>query len=189
MARYTVFLDACVLYPAPLRDLLMELAVADFYRAKWTAAVQEEWIVALLRERPDLTRADLERVRDLMNRAVPDAQVADYEALTASLTLPDPDDRHVLAAAIKGRADMIVTANLADFPTAALSPWSVEAQHPDVFLANQFHLAPPRFLEAVQRVRGRLRRPPKSVDEYLDPLRRQGLLATVAEIEPYHALI
>lgn len=106
MGNFTAFLDASVLYPAPLRDLHMELAVVDLYRAKWSNAVHEEWIRALLQNRADLTRAQLERTRDLMNAHVRDAIVTDFEGLIDVLDLPDPDDRHVLAAAIKGRADL-----------------------------------------------------------------------------------
>lgn len=116
MGTFTAFLDASVLYPAPLRDLLLELAVSDLYRAKWSNAVHGEWINALLRSRDDLTRERLERTRDLMNAHVRDALVTDFDQLIGILELPDPDDRHVLAAAIKGRADLIVTANLKDFP-------------------------------------------------------------------------
>lgn len=122
MAKFTAIFDACVLYPAPLRDLLMSLALTGLFRAKWTAAIHEEWIGNLLRNRDDLTRPQLERTRDLMDRAVPDALVAGYEELIDPLTLPDPDDRHVLAAAIRGRADVIVTSNLKDFPETALKP-------------------------------------------------------------------
>ena len=100
MGNFTAFLDASVLYPAPLRDLLMELAVADLYRAKWSNAVHEEWIRAVLHNRSDLTRAQLERTRDLMNAHVRDAIVTDFEELIDVLDLPDPDDRHVLAAAL-----------------------------------------------------------------------------------------
>lgn len=120
MGNFTAFLDASVLYPAPLRDLLPELAVSDLHRAKWSNAVHDEWINALLRTRPDLTRERLERTRDLMNAHTRDALVAGYEDMIEVLALPDPDDRHVLAAAIKGRADLIVTANLKDFPADAL---------------------------------------------------------------------
>ncbi len=138
LAQFAVFLDACVLYPAPLRDLLMELAVADLYRAKWSNAVQEEWIRSALLKRSDLRRKQLERTRDLMNAHVRDALVVDFERLIDVLELPDPNDRHVLAAAIKGRADLIVTYNLRDFPVATLERWGIEAQHPDEFLTHQF---------------------------------------------------
>ncbi len=189
MANLTAFLDASVLYPAPLRDLLMELAVSDLYRAKWSNAVHEEWIRALLRTRDDLTRERLGRTRDLMNAHVLDAVVSDFEDLIGVLKLPDPDDRHVLAAAIKGRADLIVTANLKDFPAGALARWGIEAQHPDEFLTHQFHLSQPVFLKAVKTVRLRLKNPPKSAEEYLDTLRAQGLLATVSEIAPFDQFI
>lgn len=189
MARFTAFLDASVLYPAPLRDLLLELAVADLYQAKWSNAVHEEWIKALLRTRGDLTRERLERTRDLMNYHVRDTLVADFEDLIEVLTLPDPDDRHVLAAAIKGRADLIVTINLKDFPANVLGRWGIEAQHPDEFLTHQFHLSQPTFLQAVKTVRLRLKNPPKSIDEYLNTLRAHGLLATVSEIAPFDQFI
>jgi len=185
----TALLDASVLYPAPLRDLLMELAVSDLYRAKWSDAVHEEWIRAVLQNRPDLTRAQLERTRDLMNAHVRDALVTDFEQLIDVLDLPDPNDRHVLAAAIKCRADLIVTINLKDFPAEKLDRWGIEAQHPDEFLTDQFYLSQPAFLQAVRTVRLRLKNPPKSVQDYLDILRTQGLLATVKTIEPFDRFI
>lgn len=189
MNSFTAFLDACVLYPAPTRDLLMELAVSDLYRAKWSDRVHEEWIAAALRERDDLTRVRLERTRDLMNAHVRDALVTDYEDLIETIDLPDPEDRHVLAAAIRGRADLIITANLNDFPGERLAIWGIEAQHPDEFLINQFHLSRSTFLEAVRTVRSRLKAPPKSVEEYLHILRGQGLLGTVREIAPFSEFI
>jgi predicted nucleic acid-binding protein len=189
LSNFTAFLDASVLYPAPLRDLLLELAVSDLYRAKWSDAVHEEWISSVLQNRPDLSRAPLERTRDLMNAHALDALVTDFEQLIGVIELPDPDDRHVLAAAIKGRADLIVTANLKDFPANELNRWGIEAQHPDEFLTHQFHLSQPAFLQAVKTVRQRLKNPPKSVDDYLDTLRAQGLLATVKSIEPFDQFI
>ncbi len=189
MGNFTVFLDATVLYSAPLRDLLLELAVADLYRAKWSDAVLEEWINALLKQRSDLTRVQLERTRDKMNAHVRDALVKDFEDLIDILDLPDKNDRHVLAAAIKGRADLIVTLNLKDFPADKLDRWGIDAQHPDEFLVHQFHLCQPVFLQAVRTVRLRLKNPPKSVEDYLDTLRAQGLLATVRAIEPFDQFI
>lgn len=189
MAGFTAFLDASVLYPAPLRDLLLELAVSDLYHAKWSNTVHEEWIRALRRTRDDLSREQLERTRNLMNAHVRDALVHDFEDLIEILQLPDPNDRHVLAAAIKGRADLIVTTNLKDFPMKVLGRWGMEVQHPDAFLTHQFHLSQPKFLEAVRTVRLRLKNPPKSVEEYLDILRKQGLPATVNEIAAFDQLI
>ena len=175
MSRYTAIYDACVLYPAPLRDLLLELAVTDLFKARWSNRIHEEWIRNLLKNRPDLSRQQLERTRDLMNAHVRDCIVEGYESLIETLHLPDPGDRHVLAAAIKGRADVIVTFNLADFPAQALAKRELEAQHPDEFLANLVNLAPEQFAKAARTCRMRLRQPSKTVDEYLDILARQGL--------------
>ena len=189
MGNFTAFLDASVLYPAPLRDLLLELAVSDIYRAKWSNAVHEEWISSVLKNRPNLTRAQPERTRDLMNAHARDPLVTDFEQLIGILELPDPDDRHVLAAAIKCRADLIVTFNLNDFPAKVLDRWGIEAQHPDEFLTHGFHLSQPAFLQAVKTVRLRLKNPPKSAEDYLDTLRAQGLFATVRAIEPFDQFI
>lgn len=102
MTHFTALSDACVLYPAPLRDLLMHLALTDLFRAKWTDQIHDEWIRSVLEQRPDLRREQLERTRQLMNAHVRDCLVTGYEDLIPALSLPDPDDRHVLAAAIRG---------------------------------------------------------------------------------------
>lgn len=172
---YTALLDANIFYPAPLRDLMMQLAVQDMFHGRWTEDIHREWIEALLRTKPHLERARLEATRDLINASTRDALITGYEAIIPTLELPDPNDRHVLAAAIVGRCDVIVTVNLRHFPNTALAPFQIEAQHPNVFLCNHLDLAPDVFCEAVRKVRGRLRNPPYSVDEYLDTLARQGL--------------
>lgn len=112
MSNFTVLYDVCVLYPAPLRDLLMHIAVTDLYRAKWTDAIHDEWTRNVLKDRPDLKPEQLQRTRDLMNALARDCLVTGYERLIDAVTLPDPDDRHVLAAAIRAGADIIVTFNL-----------------------------------------------------------------------------
>lgn len=127
---FTVLYDACVLYPAPLRDLLVRLAMTGLFRAKWTDEILDEVFRNVLKNRPELEVARLDRTRDLMNRAVRDVRVENYETLIDALTLPDPDDRHVLAAAIRSDAQVIVTWNLKDFPPSALSPYGIEAQDP-----------------------------------------------------------
>ena len=182
---HVALLDANVLYPAPLRDLLMQVAVSDVFRAKWTAEIHREWIDALLRNEPHRERAALERTRDLMNRAAPDCLVRGYESLIPGLALPDLDDRHVLAAAIKGRCDVIVTQNLADFPEKVLREHGVRAEHPDRFLCEHLRLAPEQFCSAVGKVRARLRSPAYSVRAYLDILVRQGLVELCGKIEQH----
>lgn len=121
VAPVTVFLDANVLYPAALRDLLMRLALQGVMRARWSNRVHEEWMQAVLRDHPHLTCRQLERTRDLMNRHAADSLVTGFEHRIAQLTLPDPDDRHVLAAAIHCHAEVILTRNLRDFPASALA--------------------------------------------------------------------
>ena len=189
MSQFTAIFDACVLYPAPLRSLLMYLALTDLFRAKWTDAIHEEWMRAVQRDYPDITREKAERVRDLMNAHVRDCLVADYEELIPALTLPDPDDRHVLAAAIRARADVIVTINLADFPAATLRTYGIEAQHPDDFIVHLLDLAPGTVCAAVKRQRESLRNPPKSADELLATFEKQGLAQTVARLREFIDLL
>lgn len=189
MSRFTVLYDACVLYPAPLRDLLMHLAVTDLFRAKWTDAIHDEWIRSVLKDRPDLKPEQLQRTRELMNCHIRDCLVTGFESLIPSLTLPDPEDRHVLAGAIRGGADLIVTFNLKDFPPDVLKPYGIEAQHPDDFLARQFDLAPNVVCVAAKRHRGSLKHPPKTVAEYLQTLEGQGLAQTVSGLRQFAELI
>jgi hypothetical protein len=185
----TAILDACVLYPAPLRDLLMHLALADLYRAKWTEAIHEEWIRSVSDNRPDLTREQLERTRRLMDSHVRDCIVADYEDIIPTLALPDSDDRHVLAAAIRSGADIIVTFNLNDFPPDILKKWGIEAQHPDDFINHLLDLAPHVVCAAAKRQRESLKNPPMPVDDFLAALERQGLAKSVAELRSFECLI
>jgi predicted nucleic acid-binding protein len=189
MATFTALYDACVLYPAPLRDLLMHLALTDLVRARWTDAIHKEWIENVLEHRPELDRARLERTRDKMNEAVLDCLITGYEDLIAGLSLPDPDDRHVLAAAIRGRADVIVTYNLRDFPADVLRGHGIEAQHPDEFVTNLIDLSPGAVYAAVKRQREMLKNPPKSPEELLATLEQHSLTQTVAHLRGVTELI
>lgn len=189
MSHFTVVYDACVLYPAPLRDFLMHLAVTDLYRAKWTDAIHDEWIRNVLKDRPDLNLTQLQRTRDLMNAHVRDCLVTGYETLIPALSLPDPEDRHVLAAAIRAGADLIVTFNLKDFPSDSLAHYGIEAQHPDEFLKNQLDLAANIVCAAAKRHRASLRKPPKNAEEYLTTLEAQGLAQTVSGLRKFAELI
>lgn len=183
ISNFTVVYDACVLYPAPLRDFLMQLALTDLFRAKWTNEIHDEWIRNLLLNRPDLKVEDLTRTKDLMNRHVRDCLVTGYEYLIPSLTLPDPNDRHVLAAAIKGSARVIVTFNLPDFPETILEQYDMEAQHPDEFISNLIDLKPLIVAEAAQICQQRLKNPPLSMNDYLKTLLKQQLTNSVSMLE------
>lgn len=179
-----VVFDACVLYPAPLRDLLLWLATNGLVAARWSDQILEEWVESLLRNRPDLSRERLMRTCSEMNRAVPDAMVAGYESAIATLELPDPDDRHVLAAAIAAGADTILTHNLKDFPAARL-PAGIRAIAPDPFLVESFETDPDSFLETLSDHRRSLRNPPKDPDEYLATFETQGLTRLVDCTRPF----
>jgi len=114
-----------------------------------------------------------------MNRAFPDAMIRNFESLITSLTLPDADDRHVLAAAIRGQADVLVTANLKDFPLAIVGLFDIEVQHPDQFISSFLATHPDEVLLAFKSQVGNLRRPAKTAAEVLEILRRNGLTTTV----------
>lgn len=189
MNGFRVVLDACVLYPAPLRDLLLQLAIADLYKAHWTDDIHEEWTRAVLRERPELNAEALRRTRELMDQNCLDARVEGYQPLIESLDLPDPDDRHVLAAAIRSRADAIVTFNLKDFPTDVLQGWGIEAIHPDDFVTYQFDLNMPRVCAAAKLIRSRLKNPPRTPAEYVERLRLVGLPRTAERYRECLALL
>jgi hypothetical protein len=180
--RFTAILDACVLYPAPLRDLLLHLASAGLYKPKWTERIQEEWQRSLLLNRPDIKPEQLKRTADAMTAAFPDGNIEDYEELIGSLIMPDPDDRHVLAAAVRCQADVIVTVNLKDFPNGYLGQFNIEAQHPDYLISNLIDLNPATALGAFQLQVSYLRNPPMAVEEVLGILEKVGLVQTCAKL-------
>jgi predicted nucleic acid-binding protein len=179
---FCAFLDASVLYPASLRNLLMRLTLNGLFQAKWSADVHEEWIRSLLRDRPDLRRERLYQVRDAMDEHAGDCLVTGYEQLIEGLKLPDPDDRHVLAAAIIGRADVIVTHNLKDFPAAVLARYGIRAEHPDEFVRHLLDLSPVLAVDAVRDQQETLTKPPMTMPELLDLFERIGLTTTVVEL-------
>jgi predicted nucleic acid-binding protein len=169
-------LDACVLYPAALRDLMMRMTVAGLIDARWTSAIHEEWINALLRERSDLKRFDLDRIRDLMDCHAEGCLVIDYDRHIPGLNLPDPDDRHVVAAAIEADADWIVTWNLRDFPQSTLRNFGLSAITPDQLLLQLLEKRESETRRVIKETRLSLKNPEKSAQEYLVTLRKQGLV-------------
>lgn len=179
---FVVLYDACVLYPAPFRDLLVRLGNTGVVRARWSAAILDECFRNILKQRPDLKPEALDRTRELMTRAVPDCMVTNFESLIEGLVLPDVDDRHVVAAAIRAGAQTIVTFNLDDFPTDRLAPYNIEAKHPDDFVIDTIDLSPGSVAKVVADQAAALRSPPRSIAELLDRLRDQGLVRSVARL-------
>lgn len=177
-ARFTAILDACVLYPVCVADALVSMAVAGLFAAKWTGRIEDEWIRNLEADRPDLA-GKLEKRRELMRLAIPDWEVPEAALITVAsgLSLPDPDDVHVLAAAIAGHADCIVTANLKDFPEEILDVHDLCAIHPDDFLMAQFDLDPISALAAFKEMRARSKNPPLTPEEFASAFERNGLVA------------
>jgi predicted nucleic acid-binding protein len=183
------FLDASVLYPVSLRGLLMRLTLARTYQARWSAKIHEEWIRAVLRDNPAIPIARLYDLRDAMDRrAGDDVVVTGYEPLIETLTLPDPDDRHVLAAAIAGEANIIITHNLRDFPEATLAAHKIQAMHPDQFIRHLIDISPAKVLEIVHDQHMSLTKPPMSMPELLALFEKIGLVETVTELRRLMAL-
>src|SRR5262249_17104856 len=185
----TAVYDANILYPAPLRDLFIRVAQAGLVRARWTETIHEEWIRNVLKDNPRRSDEGLARTRTLMNEAVRDCRVTGHKDLIPSLSLPDPDDRHVLAAAIRAGAGVIVTYNLTDFPAEALTRFDIEAQHPDDFPVGLLDLVPGVVCAAVKRQRESLQNPPKTAEELLATLESQGLPQAVARLRQFIDLL
>lgn len=183
MTDLIVVYDANVLYSAPLRDLLVELALTELFEARWTEEIHSEWMRNVLQNRPDITLEQLTRTKNLMNVHVENCLVTDYEEIIPQLQLPDPGDRHVLAAAIRSQANFIVTFNLSDFPNEVLAFYRIEALHPDKFILRLLGLNSKAVCAAAENQRSRLRNPPKTPDEYLETLIKQGLSQSAARMQ------
>ena len=186
--RFVVLFDSCVLYSASLRDFLLRLAHAGLFAAKWTDQIHDEWMNSILKVRPELA-SQLERTKTLMNNAIPDCLVTEYESLIGGLTLPDANDKHVLAAAIRCGAQIIVTFNLKDFPIEILDPYGIEAMHPDVFVEHQMSLYQGAVIGAAKNHRAALKNPPKTAEEYLATLAAQKLVVTADKLREFVELI
>ncbi|QNA86666.1 PIN domain-containing protein [Sphingomonas sp. So64.6b] len=179
--------DACVLYPFHLRNILIQCAVDGLVFARWTDEIHAEWIRNLVANSPTTSINRLEATRDRMKAVLPDADVAGYEALIPNLSLPDRDDRHVLAAAITGNAGVIVTWNLKDFPTSHTAQHGIACISPDDFLVSLHRTFPKLLVASVARARQNLRKTMPSVKEFIEALERQGLAAFATTLRRYEA--
>jgi len=172
--RFTVILDANVLYPFRVRDVLLQFYRQGLYRARWTDQIIDEWTRSVLDRKPHITDSIASQVAT-MRATFPESWVTGHEPLIPSLVLPDPDDRHVLAAAIKAGAHHIVTENLKDFPAAILDDFDLEAVTADQFLMQTFDLYPVGATSALKMVRGKYANPPFTPPEFITDLAASGL--------------
>ena len=189
-SSFAALFDANVLFSPGLASLTIDLALTGLYRAKWTARIHDEWVRAVYettverhgQERADQGRPRLDRRRALMDAAVPDCLVEGYEFLEPTLELPDPDDRHILAAAIYSKAAVIVTYNLNDFPAELLARHGIEAQHPDDFFRHAASLDLHAVIDAVRKTRQRRQNPAYTVQDMLAEMRTAWGLTTTADM-------
>ncbi|NET62374.1 MAG: PIN domain-containing protein [Symploca sp. SIO2E6] len=181
--KITAVLDACVLHPAPVRDLFMQVALQRIFRPRWTTRIHEEWIRSVLERKPHLSRERLQRTSSLMNENVIGCLVENYESHIDKIVLPDPNDRHVVAAAIQSHSDVIVNTNLKDFPRDVLNEYGLSVQHPDEFLLMLRKAYPDEFMMAVSLQRRSLKKPPMNREEFLNTLWRSDLKRVVKSLE------
>lgn len=167
MQQLCAVLDSCVLFQAPLRDLLMRMAVLDVFRARWSNMIHEEWMRNLHERRPDIPADRIERTRDLMNAHVREGLVSHFKHLIPTIHLPDPGDRHVVALARYYKAECIVTYILRDFPREELDTFHIVAIHPDEFLTECIGHAPSLCHKALSAQQRALNNPPMSIDMLL----------------------
>jgi len=180
--RPVAVLDANVLYPQFLRDVLLRLAAAELFTPRWTDRIQREWMRNVAKDRPDIPPGRLDRVRALMEEAFPGARVKGYRASERLFSGVDPKDRHVAAAALKGGATVIVTRNLRDFPSDALSPHGLSALDPDHFIHQFVGRDRSTVAMTLERHRAALSRPPYSPAEYRAAFVAAGLVRTAKRL-------
>lgn len=175
MTRYSAFLDACVLVPVSLADTLLRLAEAGLYRPLWSERVLDEMVDAIEAIHPTLAPGQARFRANAMQSAFEDACVTGWNPLMEGISLPDRDDRHVVAAALRGRADTLVTANLRDFPSELLESMDLEVQHPDEFLLNQLDLEPNLTIRTLHYQAAATQRPATTTKELLLHLKQCGV--------------
>lgn len=178
-------LDANVLYPAQLRDLLLRLAMDELFRPHWSREIHDEWMRNLVANREDIGWENVEYTRSQMEDAFPGASVEGYKHRISGLSLPDPDDRHVLAAAIEIEANYIVTNNLCDFPARVLASEGICACSPDDFIMVLYRRRPVDVVTVVKTLRASLSNPPRTPDELVDDFQDGGLQRVATEMRGY----
>ncbi|HBR11628.1 MAG TPA: nuclease [Chryseobacterium sp.] len=171
--KFKAILDTNVIFPIIIRDLMLWFAHYDLYTPKWSIGIFSEWKTVMLRKGVSDDEAN-KRIQKI-NRAFPDATVQNYEPLIDHLDLEDPDDRHVLAAAIKSNSNVIVTNNLKDFPEDYLVTFGLTAKTADDFLTDIIDLNPEIAIRAFKEMVLNKQNPKMDDYQVLESLRRVGL--------------
>jgi predicted nucleic acid-binding protein len=169
-------LDACILYPFHLRNIVVQAAVDRLVEARWTDAIHEEWIRNLAANAPAIPMERLQVTRRLMNDALPTAMVTGYEEHIPGVTLPDSDDRHVVAAAIAAKASLILTWNLRHFPESELKKFDLQMKNPDEFLSGLFERAPDLVIGSLANARRNLSKSRVGASDFIAILSGQNLV-------------
>ncbi|MGH6845879.1 MAG: PIN domain-containing protein [Methylocella sp.] len=180
-----VIFDACILYPFHLRNIVVQIAVDRLVDARWTDEIHGEWIRNLAANVPTIPIGRLQITRRLMNDALPHAMVTGYQEHIQAVTLPDPYDRHVVAAGIAGGASVILTWNLRDFPARELKKHGLRRQTPDAFLADLYDKTPDLTLASLANARRNLSKTRVSAPDFVDILKNQKLPQLSARIEKH----
>ncbi len=189
MAKQKAVLDANVLYDGFLRDLLLSIFAAKMYEAKWTEKITEEWVGHLLENRSTVSEEKIRRTVFKMNAILPSPLVANYEQYIDQVTIPDKDDRHVVAAAMACGAQKIVTWNLADFPNNILKVFGIVAESPDKFIFDILIESPLAVVTIFKEIRERFKAPPLSVSDFFERLNKSRLAMTARHLEHYRELL
>lgn len=175
--------DACILYPFHLRNIVVQAAVDRLVEARWTDEIHEEWIRNLAANTPAVPIERLQVTRQLMNDALPAATIRGYESHISTVNLPDPDDRHVVAAGIAAGASVILTWNLRDFPAMELKKHGLRRQTPDAFLADLYDKAPDLMVGSLANARRNLNKTRVSAAGFLEILDNQKLDQLVKRVQ------
>lgn len=182
--RFTAVLDTNVIYPVISKDLLFWFAHHDLYTPKWSKHIFDEWKAVMARK--GISEQEADKRVGKANMAFPDALVQNYEGLIKNLNLPDEKDRHVLAAAIKTNANIIVTNNIKDFPFEYLESFCLKAINADDFLTDIIDLNPNQSVRAFKEMVLNKKNPPLDEYQVLKQLRNSGLTNAANYL---HALI
>jgi predicted nucleic acid-binding protein len=188
ISTYTAVLDANVLFSIRLTSLLMELAMSGLFRPRWSADIHREWMEAVSKSR-GIPIAQLSFRRDSMDEAVPDGRVDGYQGLIPALSLPDPNDRHVLAVAIRCHADVIVTFNAADFPETTIGPYGIHTRNPDDFILDIEGVSAGTLIVAARADFEHYKNPPLDPDAYIDGVRIAGAPKTAQSLDKLKVLL